>query len=312
MQNDENAENFSSKISSSSQLIQEEIELIESSVTSNVILAFEAEYDTTIDSEIVWSNFPSSFLYKDNLYYYKPQLTLINFGAEFKESSTEYFIAKEKIKDFFSGDDVIIDKFLGTKDLDNILHINKLSSYEVCDYNKHNKVTNIELWKKASLMQKSEKNMDLSVKWYTSRGGKWKTGIPKLLSETPHFYHFENIKGDIITPQNLTKEILIKIKETFDTSLNPFLDDLTNCLIISNSEIFCTNLFAFSFENDFFKHGIMLNCSDNFNSFSTDYNYFFPFEKMSDEMEERVKQLVPIRSILEKNEVFKETIIVNL
>ena len=161
-------------------------------------------------------------------------------------------------------------------------------------------------------MQTSEKNADLSVKWYNSKGGKWKTGIPQLLSETPHFYHFENVKGDRITPKNLTKDILIKIKETFDTSLNPFLDDLSDCLIFSNSKIFCTDLFAFSFENNFFNYGIMLNSSDNSSSFSTDYNYFFPFEKLNDEMEEKIKNLVSTLILLEKNEFIKETIIVNL
>jgi hypothetical protein len=308
MQNDETVENFSNEMLPSSQPTQEEVE---TSVKSDVILAFEAEYDMTIDSEIVWGDSMTSFLYDDNLYYYKPQLELVKFFGVEDESSEEYFTVRKKIKDFF-GDDATVDKFLGLNSFDNISHIKKLLSYEVGDYNRNNKVTDIDLWNKACSMQTSEKNADLSVKWYNSKGGKWKTGIPQLLSETPHFYHFENVKGDRITPKNLTKDILIKIKETFDTSLNPFLDDLSDCLIFSNSKIFCTDLFAFSFENNFFNYGIMLNSSDNSSSFSTDYNYFFPFEKLNDEMEEKIKNLVSTLILLEKNEFIKETIIVNL
>ena len=134
-------------------------------------------------------------------------------------------------------------------------------------------------------------------------------GIPNLISETPQFFQFEKPKGELITPQNLTKETLLSIKETFKGNINPFFTEMSECLFNDNGKICCVDLLAFS-ENEHFKYGIILNTITDDDVFSTKYNYFFPFEQIESEKENNIKKIISFISNSDGNE--KETVIVYL
>jgi hypothetical protein len=102
-------------------------------------------------------------------------------------------------------------------------------------------------------------------------------GIPNFVVETPHFFQFQNPKGILITPENLNKGILLKIKETFNSEINPFLSNLTESLFFSDGEIYCLNLLAFRKNLDS-KYGIMLETFSDNEKYKKGF-YYFPFQK---------------------------------
>ena len=239
---------------------------------NEVSMAFEAEFDIYQEEEIDWGVWYEYFIHKDFMYCYKPMLeNILKSDLENIENDKNNQGLKQKFIDFIN---------LAKETLSESYSLEKIPGVPF---------KSLEELKK-SVIGKIE-------------------GIPNLVSETPQFFQFEKPKGELITPQNLTKETLLSIKKTFKGNINPFFTEMSECLFDNNGKICCVDLLAFS-ENEYFKYGIILNTITDDDSFSTKYNYFFPFEKIELEKENSIKKIISYISNSDGNE--KETIVVYL
>ena len=109
-------------------------------------------------------------------------------------------------------------------------------------------------------------------------------GMPTFVDETDRFYRFETVGTDMLTAQNMTKEKLDMIRETFVDDVNPLLMDLEGSVYFKDGKAYCTNFFLYT-ENPNAKFGAMIE------DLEENVMKFFPFEPLTDEQKDFVTML---------------------
>lgn len=109
-------------------------------------------------------------------------------------------------------------------------------------------------------------------------------GLPVYVDETDRFYRFEDVGVDMLTAQNMTKEKLDIIRETFTDDVNPLLMDLEGSIYFKDSQAYCTNFFLFN-ENPNAKLGAMIE------DLEENVMKFFPFEPLTDDEKDFVVRI---------------------
>lgn len=112
-------------------------------------------------------------------------------------------------------------------------------------------------------------------------------GLPTLIDETDRFYRCENVGTDMITTENITRERLDIIKDSFTDDVNPLLMDLEGSVYISDGKAICTKVFSFN-RNPNAKLGVLLEDTAN------DVMNFYPFEPLTEEQEDFVNKLAQL------------------
>jgi len=123
-------------------------------------------------------------------------------------------------------------------------------------------------------------------------------GLPVFIDETDRFFRFENVGTDMVTTDNITRERLNIIRDSFTSDINPLLMDAEGNIYIKDGQAYCTNLLSFT-ENPNAKLGLMLQDVDN------DKINFYPFEELTAEQEAFVTTLAQV-------DMQKEVEIINL
>jgi len=109
-------------------------------------------------------------------------------------------------------------------------------------------------------------------------------GLPVFIDETDRFFRFENVGTDLVTVDNITRERLDIIRDSFTSDLNPFLMDAEGNIYIKDGQAYCTNLLSFT-ENPNAKLGLMLEDTEN------NKTNFYPFAELTAEQEAFVTTL---------------------
>lgn len=106
-------------------------------------------------------------------------------------------------------------------------------------------------------------------------------GLPKFISESPHFFEFESVGMNEITQDMMTRELLNKIKDTFSDSYTylPFLDN--NMFYLKDDEVFFTDILEWTKDENFIKNQLVFTLSKD------DKTYCYPFENFNDYTDEQ-------------------------
>lgn len=101
-------------------------------------------------------------------------------------------------------------------------------------------------------------------------------GLPKFISESPHFLEFESVGMNEITQDMMTKELLDKIKNTFvgEYTYIPFLNN--NMFYLKDGEVFFTDILGWTKDEDFIKNKLVFTLSKD------NKTYCYPFENLND------------------------------
>lgn len=130
-------------------------------------------------------------------------------------------------------------------------------------------------------------------------------GFPTVLLDTPQFYQCIDLGTDVITIDELNKELLTKIKNTFVDNINPLLADLTDKLHLVGDKIYCTDYLSFE-NNPTAKLGVLMIAKET-EKYTVGNAYFFPFAPLTPEQTEFVTSMALIDLELQG-----EVVIVNL
>lgn len=122
-------------------------------------------------------------------------------------------------------------------------------------------------------------------------------GFPTLTIETPNFFQCIDLGTDVITIDQLDRELLTKIKNTFTDDINPLLADLTNKLYLKDDKIYCCDYLSFE-QNANNKLGVFMIAKDS-EKYTAGNGYFFPFNTLTAEQETAVRSMGLIELELE-------------
>lgn len=101
-------------------------------------------------------------------------------------------------------------------------------------------------------------------------------GIPVFIDETDRFFRFANVGTDLVTIDNITRERLDIIRNSFTSDMNPLLMNAEGNIYIKDGQAYCTNLLTFTM-NPNAKLGLMLEDTNS------DKINFYPFEELTAE-----------------------------
>ena len=106
------------------------------------------------------------------------------------------------------------------------------------------------------------------------------SGLPRLVGFTKNFYQFENVCLNEITPDNITKEILQKIQDTFVDEYNPLLSNIDGGIYEKDGSIHLTDITKWSY-NPSHKLGVYFIPKAS-ELYGTETALFFPFGVLSE------------------------------
>lgn len=107
-------------------------------------------------------------------------------------------------------------------------------------------------------------------------------GMPEFKREDGDFLIFESIIGKVITPRDMTRTLLDRIRDTFTGDYGPFYSPADDSLVVTDDGVYLTDLTLWNRKPSlpalgiFFDGGHMQHC------------YFFPFSPLSDTDKELV------------------------
>jgi len=114
-------------------------------------------------------------------------------------------------------------------------------------------------------------------------------GFPEIQSETSQFFQCSDVVENKITIDQLDRDTLNKIKDSFTGSKVPFLADVVDSLYVVDDKVYCTDYLAFE-ENDTARLGILMIPKES-KKYEVGKAYFFPFRPLTNEQSSFVKSL---------------------
>ncbi len=209
---------------------------------NDILLTYEAEFDEFLTEETVWSKDSSYFIHNNFLYFSKIKI---------KE---KYYIFKLEYENLLK------DKNRNEKEKKRIKK--SLTAFELSNTDEFLEKYDSPLIEIENLLKEEFKS------------------FPNLIVETPHFYQCTCDIKKQINIDDVDKELLEKIKNSFMFDINPFLYDLNNHLYESiNGNIYCLKPLFYRKNTDF-KYGFYMN-SERSSKYPTNVCVFFCFEKLS-------------------------------
>ena len=188
---------------------------------TDAVLAFEAEFDQYVPTDLQWSKNDHYFIYGNSMYYYKPRLE--------EEIQSDISTSSEDIPDEY------------------VSRLSELGlNLNIPSFN-----NNVEI-----------KNMINSNP----------KGLPKFISESPQFFEFESVGMNEITPELMTRELLDKIKNTFNGNYTYIPFTKTNMFYLKDDEVFFTNILEYTKDEDF------INNQLGFTIIKDNIAYYYAFE----------------------------------
>jgi hypothetical protein len=124
-------------------------------------------------------------------------------------------------------------------------------------------------------------------------------GFPSLQIETPQFFQCSGVGTTQILIDDLTRDMLNQIQETFTGDKNPFLVDLTGRMYLFENNIYCTDYLAYE-ENPNGKLGVLMSAPVS-EKYTTGKYYFFPFSPLNAEQEQFIRNLCSIESEMQQD-----------
>jgi hypothetical protein len=114
-------------------------------------------------------------------------------------------------------------------------------------------------------------------------------GFPNTQSETSQFFQCSDVVENKITIDQLDKDTLNKIQDSFTGSKVPFLANVVDSLYIVDDKVYCTDYLAFE-ENETARLGILMIPTES-KKYEVGKAYFFPFRPLTNEQSSLVKSL---------------------
>jgi hypothetical protein len=125
-------------------------------------------------------------------------------------------------------------------------------------------------------------------------------GLPPILEETPQFYKCMPL-GKKLVIDDINRQVLDRIRDTFTNDLNPLLENLTNHLYIGE-EVYCPAAHLYEY-NPTAKYGIFLTADNSSKKYIPGKTYFFPFGPMTSRKKEFIYDLGKLDSENQQLEV---------
>jgi len=117
-------------------------------------------------------------------------------------------------------------------------------------------------------------------------------GFPTVLLDTPQFYQCIDLGKNVINIDDITKELLTKIQNTFTDNINPLLADLTDKLHLVDDKVYCCDYLSFE-NNPTTKLGVLMIAKET-TKYVSGNAYFFPFSTLTPEQKDFVTSLALI------------------
>jgi len=118
------------------------------------------------------------------------------------------------------------------------------------------------------------------------------SGVPKFIEETENFIVLESVGGNEqeIDIDDMTREILDIIQESFSNDINPLLSNLAEGLIIKDGKAYHSGILGWR-NNPFAKLGVFMNNGHSSKVYDTDGSvaFFFPFSPLTSEQKDFVE-----------------------
>jgi hypothetical protein len=259
---EENLENISI-LPSSVERPDDENRFTQNEFIDNIIMHFEAEFDTYIKPTTKWGfAYNVSFFCQDGkLYYYKP---IIEQSLQSDRENLLQFIEENE------------------SEKENLNFLKEYLGYDLVKMRYENTLDNIELIINSN-----------------------PAGMPVFLSESPHFYEFENPMADdnfldpsseyYVNINNIDRQILNKAKTRFDSDWNPLLNDMSEYLYIGkDGELYFLDLLSWIYNpNPKGQIGVWMDTKEGKIPYS-DKHIFYPFSELTQEEYKFVKKLASL------------------
>lgn len=116
-------------------------------------------------------------------------------------------------------------------------------------------------------------------------------GLPTYVAQSTNFFKFRDVGDEKFSIDNIDRDLLDRIKNTFTGDYNPLLCDMTDGLYLKDGQLYFTDITRWS-HNPHGKLGVFVNPTESeIYDNAADKAFFFPFEQLTDEQVAFVKAL---------------------
>jgi hypothetical protein len=105
--------------------------------------------------------------------------------------------------------------------------------------------------------------------------------FPKLQTETLQFFQCEDVGNNHVSIDNLNRDILNTIQQTFTSNITPLFANLSDSLYLFEDKIYCTDFLAYG-ETELPGLGVLMIPTES-EKYEVGNAYFFPFSDLTEE-----------------------------